>query len=255
MIEHGDLGAVSFIHGHYLQDWLADPNVFSWRSDPNKGGATSALGDIGSHWCDLVEHVSGARIVSVLAELTTVVGTRYSTGTSSRAFSQDTSSERTPVRMLSEDLASVLLRFNSGAKGCLSVGQVLPGHDNDLQFELNGNQASLRWDQEHQNELWLGRSGQPNVLFNRDPALLHPAGARYARLPAGHQEGWADAFRNVIFDAYEWIRAGAAPRDKPTATATFEDGYRNHCVIDAMLRSHVSGGNWTPITESPKASP
>ena len=252
LIEKGDLGAVHFIHGHYLQDWLSDPHVYSWRSDPAKGGATSALGDIGSHWCDLVEHVSGARIVSVLAELTTVVSTRYKGTGSSNAFSQDASSADTPISVVTEDLASVLLRFDTGAKGCLSVGQVLRGHDNDLQIEFNGDAASLRWRQEHQNELWLGHSGQPNVLFDRNPALLHPRAARYARLPAGHQEGWADAFRNVIFDAYEWIEAGAAPQDKPVATATFETGYRNHCIIDAMLRSHAAGGNWTAVVQSPQ---
>jgi predicted dehydrogenase len=252
LVEKGELGPLSFIHGQYFQDWMTDPNVYSWRSDPMRGGASSALGDIGSHWCDLAEHVSGARIVEVLAELTTVVATRYTADSSSGAFAGTIAASRTPIGVVSEDLATVLLRFDNGAKGCLSVGQALPGHNNDLRIELNGRTASLEWRQERQNELWFGRCGQSNLLIDKDPALLEPAAARYARLPAGHQEGWADAFRNVIADAYEWIWAGAAPERKPPATATFEDGYRNHRIIDAMLRSHAGGGVWTSVVQPPE---
>jgi predicted dehydrogenase len=143
MVASGETGGVSFVHGHYLQDWMTDPNVYSWRSDPAKGGATSALGDIGSHWCDLAEHVSGLKIVSVLADLTTVIPVRYSAGASAEAFSTKSGGERTPVQVQSEDLASVLLRFENGAKGCFSVGQVLPGHKNDLVLEVNGSKPRL----------------------------------------------------------------------------------------------------------------
>lgn len=110
MIAKGESGDVSFIHGHYLQDWMADPNVYSWRSDPAKGGATSALGDIGSHWCDLAEHVSGQKIISVLSDLSTVIPTRYSSGSSGEAFSGKRDGTKTPVTVSSEDLGSVLLR-------------------------------------------------------------------------------------------------------------------------------------------------
>jgi len=128
MVASGESGEVSFVHGHYLQDWMADPNVYSWRSDPAKGGSSSALGDIGSHWCDLAEHVSGLQIDSVLADLTTVIPVRFSVGASAEAFSSGSKGERTEVRVSAEDLASVLLRFKNGALGCFSVGQVLHGH-------------------------------------------------------------------------------------------------------------------------------
>src|ERR1700745_947038 len=110
MVARGETGHLSFIHGYYLQDWMNDPNVYSWRSNPAKGGLTSAVGDIGSHWGDLAEHVSGSKIVSVLADLTTVVPVRYSSGASAEAFSAKGSSERQPVEVHAEDLASVLLR-------------------------------------------------------------------------------------------------------------------------------------------------
>lgn len=247
MIASGDSGSVNFVHGHYLQDWMTDPNVYSWRSDPAKGGASSALGDIGSHWCDLAEHVSGMKIDSVFADLTTVVPVRFSAGASAEAFSQKRSSDSTPIQVQSEDLASVLLRFSNGAKGVFSVGQVLPGHKNDLQLELNGRKCSLKWRQEQQNELWIGRHDQPNEMMAKDPSLVSPDVRRYVHLPGGHQESWADAFCNLIRDAYHWIREGASPAAKPEMLPTFEDGYRSACVIDAMLRSHAAGGVWEKV--------
>ena len=247
MIARGEAGAVSFVHGFYLQDWMSNPNVYSWRSDPAKGGNSSALGDIGSHWCDLAEHVSGLKIASVLADLTTVIPVRYSAGSSAEAFSTKTAGERVATKVQAEDLASVLLRYENGAKGSFSVGQVLPGHKNDLQLEVNGATASLKWKQEQQNELWIGRQDQANQLLAKDPALVLTDAARYVHLPGGHQESWADAFCNVIRDAYEWVHAGGAPEAKPAMLPTFEDGYRSTCLVDAMLRSHAAGSVWQPV--------
>jgi predicted dehydrogenase len=157
------------------------------------------------------------------------------------------------VRVKSEDLASVLLRFDNGARGCLRVGQVLPGHKNDLQLELNGRTASLRWLQERQNELWVGRYAQPDALIVKDPALLGGDALRYAHLPAGHQEAWSDAFFNLIADAYRWIAQGGAAKARPVALPTFADGYRSACLVEAMLRSHAEGGVWTePAKSFPK---
>jgi predicted dehydrogenase len=247
LIADTELGALTFIHGHYLQDWLADEGIYSWRSDPAKGGATSALGDIGSHWCDLAEYVAGVRIVEVLAELTTVIPLRYASNTSHEAFSHNDGSDRRPVAISSEDLASVLIRFENGVKGCVTVGQVLPGHKNDLKLEVNGRKGSLVWHQERQNELRVGRVEQAESIIVREPAFLRRQDRRSTQLPAGHQEGWSDAFRNVIADAYQWIHEGGTSTSKPPATATFEDGYRSHCIIDAMLESHQAGGIWQSV--------
>jgi predicted dehydrogenase len=243
MVAEQNIGALNFVHGYYLQDWMTDANVYSWRSDPSKNGVSSALADIGSHWCDLAEHISGSTITAVLADLTTVVKTRYSAGGSAEAFSANVSAERQPVTITSEDLASVLVRFANGAKGCFSVGQVAPGHKNDLQIELNGRAGSLRWIQERQNELWIGRHDQPNAVMLKDPAALLPAARPYAHLPAGHQEAWSDAFRNVIGDIYNWIVTG----EKGPTISTFADGYRISRVIQAMLKSNEAGGTWQPV--------
>jgi predicted dehydrogenase len=247
MVSRGELGPLCYVHGQYLQDWLADERVYSWRLDPARGGASSALRDIGSHWCDLAEHVTGLRIEAVLADLGTVVGERQVSRATGGTFSRTTTRGRRRVRIKSEDLATVLLRFRGGVKGCVAIGQVLPGHKNDLQLEVCGRKASVRWLQERQNELWIGRFAQPSSVVGKDPSILSADAARYAHLPAGHQEAWADAFRNVIADAYLWIRAGAEPRARPAALATFADGYRSDLLVEAMLASHAAGNVWRKV--------
>ncbi len=247
MIAGDELGPVHFVHGAYLQDWLLEATDFSWRLEPDKGGASSAVGDIGSHWCDLVQHVTGQRIVGVLADLTTVVGTRMKPAGSTEAFARG-GGEREAVTIRSEDLASILLRFDGGAKGGVSVGQVCAGHKNGLWFEVNGRKASVRWEQERQNELWVGRRDAANSVLAKDPALLAPGARPYAHLPGGHQEGWADAFCNVMRDIYGFIAAGKRPGDpRPPAFASFEDGYHAASVVDAILDSHRRGAIWTKV--------
>src|SRR3954467_10520575 len=179
MIAAGDLGPVHFIHGAYLQDWLLEATDFSWRLEPDKGGESSAVGDIGSHWCDLVQHVIGRRIVEALADFKTAVETRLKPSASAEAFARSGDAARETVRMQSEDLASILLRFDGGAKGSVSVGQVCAGHKNGLWFAVSGRQASVRWDQEQQNELWIGRRDAANVVLAKDPSLLAPGARRY----------------------------------------------------------------------------
>lgn len=251
MIRNGEIGPLQYIHGCYLQDWMVDAGIYSWRSDAACAGPSSALADIGTHWCDLAQHLTGARIEMVLADMATVIPVRYSDGVTRETFTHSRQPRGEPKQVLGEDLASVLLRFDNGARGCLSVGQVLPGHKNDLQIEICGRSGSLRWLQEQPNELWVGRYGEPNQILTKDAELLVEAARRHMLMPAGHQAGWADAFFNTIADGYEWIRAGGAPSARPPATATFDDGYRICCVIEAMLRSHAAGGVWQKVEYVP----
>jgi predicted dehydrogenase len=251
MIARGDIGRPHFAHGFYLQDWLLKDTDYSWRLEPDKGGPTLALGDIGSHWCDLAQHVTGLRIVEVLADMTTVIPQRKKPGRSREAF-QSATKEDAFERVGSplEDLASVIVKFEGGAKGAFSVGQVCAGHKNDLQLEVCGATGSLRWRQEQQNELWIGRRDGPNEVLPKDPSLLDEVARRYAHLPGGHQESWADAFCNVMRDIYEVIARGPSRSDtRPPAFATFEDGYRANCIVDAILASAKGGGVWTPVRE------
>jgi len=248
-IAKGDIGKPHFLVGQYLQDWLLKDTDYSWRLEPDKGGASSALGDIGSHWCDLAQHLSGLRITHVLGDITTVVPKRKKPIGSREAFAAaDASQKVEDVDIKVEDLASVLLKFDNGARGAFSVGQVCAGHKNDLEIEICGSKASLKWRQEHQNELLIGHRDKPNEILQKDPSLLYPEAGKYAHLPGGHQESWADAFANLMRDIYGFIAEGKKPSDPhPPAFATFEDGYRANCIVEAILQSASKGSAWTKV--------
>ena len=249
-IKRGDIGPPHFLFGTYLQDWLIKDTDYSWRLEPDKGGASSALGDIGSHWCDLAQHISGLRITDVLGDITTTVKKRKKPRGSREAFQTAGAGEAFDlVDIQVEDLASVLVRFDNGARGSFSVGQVCAGHKNDLVLEICGPKGSIRWRQEHQNELWLGHRDKSNEILQKDPSLLDDEARGYAHLPGGHQEAWADAFANVMRDIYGFIAAGKKPSDThPPAFATFEDGYRANCIVEAILQSAKHGSAWTKVT-------
>jgi len=248
-IARGDIGKPHFFVGQYLQDWLLKDTDYSWRLEPDKGGASSALGDIGSHWCDLAQHMSGLRITHVLGDITTVIPKRKKPLGSREAFAAADASQRVEeVEIKVEDLASVLLRFDNGAKGAFSVGQVCAGHKNDLELEICGSKASLKWRQEHQNELLIGHRDKPNEILQKDPSLVGDVARRYAHLPGGHQESWADAFANLMRDIYGFIAEGKKASDPhPPAFATFEDGYRANCIVEAILQSASNGSAWTKV--------
>jgi predicted dehydrogenase len=248
-IARGDIGKPHFLVGHYLQDWLLKDTDYSWRLEPDKGGASSALGDIGSHWCDLAQHISGLRITEVLGDITTVIPKRKKPKGSREAFAAGGANEAVElVDIKVEDLASVMLRFDNGARGAFSVGQVCAGHKNDLILEICGSAASLRWRQEHQNELWIGRRDKANEILQKDPGLIDAEVRGYAHLPGGHQESWADAFCNLMRDIYTFIAEGRKASDPhPPAFATFEDGYRANCIVEAILDSAKKGSVWTKV--------
>jgi predicted dehydrogenase len=175
---------------------------------------------------------------------------RYKPRADPDAFTGSQATEGEPFRMRSEDLATILVRFEGSAKGVVSVGQVCAGHKNDLWLEVSGATGSLRWRQEAQNELWIGRRDEPNLMLAKDPSLLTAGARAYARLPGGHQEGWPDAFFNVLRDVYGAVARHQA--GEPAGVAlhpTFEDGYRVACLIDAVLESHHRGGVWTAVQQ------
>lgn len=238
-VRGGFVGDVRLIHGHYLQDWLSEPSDNNWRVDPRQGGASRAFADIGSHWCDLVEWVSGHRISELIAEAQTVLPVRYGSGrvTFTAAGSSAGEDEPRGTAVTTEDAVQVLFRTDRGASGTLTVSQVSPGRKNRLWFEIDGAGASLAFDQENPESLFAGsRAGNARLL--RDSTLLSPEAARLSVLPPGHSMGYADCFAGFVADVFAAIRAGSSTvRDCAPAFPTFGDAARTVRLTEAVLRS------------------
>jgi predicted dehydrogenase len=235
-IASGAIGPLRLVHGCYLQDWLATEADDNWRVDPERGGPSRAFADIGSHWCDLVEFVTGDRLAAVCAEAVTAVPERVSAG-DSHAFEAHgrAGGDGTRHAVTTEDITVVLFRTRRGVAGSVVVSQVSPGRKNRLQFEIAGADATLSFDQEQPESLWVGRREASEVVV-RDQAHLAAGAARYAVLPPGHPQGYQDCFDAFVGDTYEAIRAGsgAAAVD---GLPTFADGARAADITAAVLRS------------------
>ena len=233
----GDLGQLYLIHGTYLQDWLLESDDWNWRVDPAQGGASRAFADIGSHWCDLVEFVTGQRLVSVWARVGTAMTERMATA--SRETFTSGAAAGTPTEVTTEDYATVLFTTDQGAGGSVVISQVSAGRKNRLWFEIDGARAAVAFDQEEPERLWVGsRSGSEWVV--RDPGALSAEAAQYAYLPAGHAQGYADCFDAFVADTYRAIRAGG-PQASPAGLPNFHDGTRAARITDAVLQSARSG--------------
>jgi predicted dehydrogenase len=246
LLRSGELGPVHLVHGGYLQDWLLYENDWSWRLDPERNGPSRAVADIGSHWMDLVQHVTGESIVDVFANLGTVHEhrTRPENGGRQTFSTGEAGGQR--YRVDTEDFGTLLLRFASGARGSVTVSQVSAGRKNRLQLEVDAAEGSLAWDQEDPGRLWLGHRDRPNEVLMRDPSLLAPSAAALARLPGGHEEGWADALRNLVADFYAAVDAHGRGAEHSGDFASFTDGARLAELVEAVLASDASEA-WTRV--------
>jgi predicted dehydrogenase len=245
----GELGDVHLVSGGYLQDWLLYETDWNWRLDPERGGSLRAVGDIGSHWLDLMTFVTGSRVDAVMAELVTVVPVRREPTGPVETFSGvgAAPSETIERRLETEDLAGLLLRFENGARGVAAVSQVSAGRKNSLSFEIDGAGGALAWNAELPEQLWLGHRNRPNELLTRDPSLMHPAAAATAALPAGHVEGFADTFKELYRAVYRAVAAGGPP--DPPDYPTFADGHDEALIADAIARS-AREGRWVDVDRS-----
>jgi predicted dehydrogenase len=243
-VASGDLGDVHLVSGGYLQDWLLLDTDWNWRLDPSQGGTLRAVGDIGSHWLDLMTFVTASRVEAVMAELVTVVPVRREPAGPVETFAGANGGETIERRLDTEDLAGMLLRFENGARGVVAVSQVSAGRKNSLSFEVDGASGALAWFSEQPEQLWLGHRGRPNELLTRDPSLMHESAAATAALPAGHVEGFADTFKELYRAVYRDVAAGR-PAERPDYP-TFEDGHDEALIADAVAQSAREGG-WTTV--------
>lgn len=248
MLASGDYGAHHFVHGSYLQDWLLLPTDWNWRLDAADTGQSRAVADIGSHWADLVQHVTGDEIVEVFADLATLHSERTRPANGSRTFEAGDGPGES-VEVHTEDFGTVLARFASGARGSFTVSQTSAGRKNGLWFQVDAAEASFAWAQEDSNRAWVGRRGAPNLELQRDPELLDPGAARLSRLPAGHPEGWLDALAGLVDDFYSTVEGRANGRPPEGLLATFREGHARVRLVDAIIESHREQ-RWAPVTES-----
>lgn len=222
-IASGQTGRISTIQGSYLQDWLLSRDDDNWRVDASLGGPSRAFADIGSHLCDLLEFVTNDRITRIGAVSRTLF--------SGRANHTD---------IQTEDLVAAVFATETGTVGNLLVSQVAPGRKNRLMIEISGSESTVQFDQEAPETLWLGKRAGSQLLV-RDPDALSPEAARLSVLPAGHPQGYQDAFNAFVADTY-----AAIDGDIRDGLPTFQDGLRAAVLTTSIIESS-KGGQWIDV--------
>ncbi len=244
MIAAGELGEVLAVQGTYSQDWLLYDTDYNWRVESDANGQLRAMGDIGSHWMDQIQHVTGLKITAVCAELSTFHKTRKKPKGSVETFTGKTlaPSDYTEIPIDTDDFGAVLLHLGDRARGAFTVSQVSAGNKNQFAIEVYGTKCGVKWSQERPDELWIGHRNQPNQFLIKDPSLLMGAGARSADLPGGHSEGYDDSHKQLYRRFYAKVADPSAPVEYPT----FADGLHGMKVLEAVLESHRRRG-WVDI--------
>jgi predicted dehydrogenase len=238
-VQSGELGDVRLVSGGYLQDWLLRDTDWNWRLDPALGGSLRAVGDIGSHWLDLVTYVCGRHVEAVMADLSTFIPVRKRPVGPVETFSGANAGETIDTPMDTEDAAGILLRFENGARGVLCVSQVAAGRKNSLRWEIGGAESALAWDSESPEELWIGHRDRPNELLLREQGDY----------PPGHAQGFPDTFKALYRAVYRAVAAGGPPSDPDYPT--FADGHEEALIGDAIARSHAER-RWVTVNPVPQ---
>jgi predicted dehydrogenase len=232
-VHAGGVGDIWNVHGGYLQDWLLLPTDWNWRLEPDKGGELRAVADIGSHWIDLAQFVTGLEVERVFADLATTIPVRQRPVGEVETFAAADDVERVDAPMATEDLAHILLRLRGGARGSCVVSQVSAGRKNSTRFEVDGSRGAVHWEGERHELLWIGHRDAPNELLLRNPALMDERARAATSLPAGHAEGFADTFKQLYRVVYRAVAAGEPGDDYPT----FRAGHVENVIAEAVAES------------------
>jgi predicted dehydrogenase len=239
LVTAGALGPVHHVRGLYLADELLHDEYLHYRFAPDIAGPSLAMADVGIHWCDLAEHVTGQRITEVCADVQTVIPWRVwrrgAAGAGPAPAGTGPDEGERHIAVAGEDCLSLLLCFDGGARGTLAVSQVSAGYKNWLAFSIDGAEAGLEWNQEQPNILSIRRRAPAWDVLPKDPALLAPEAAALAHAPGGHPEGYLDAFRNLIGRIYDAIAHGRG--DTPGDYPTIADGHHSVALVEATLQS------------------
>ena len=234
MVQNGELGDLFILQGSYLQDWLLFPTDWNWRLEPDLGGTLRAVGDIGSHWLDLLTFITGLRVDEVYADFKTFHSVRKKPAKPLETFTGKilTPEDYIDQPISTEDYATILLHYENGVTGVLTVSQVSSGRKNRLYYEINGSRSSLGWNSEKPNELWVGHRTEPNQTLLKDPSLLSPAARAVTSYPGGHNEGFPDTFKQLYTKVYDYIIAGDFT--KTPDFPTFADGHYEMLLCEAI---------------------
>ena len=246
MVQGGELGDLFILQGSYLQDWLLFPTDWNWRLEPGLGGTLRAVGDIGSHWLDLLTFITGLYVEEVYADFKTFHPIRKKPAKPLETFTGKilTPEDYIDQPIHTEDYATIILRYENGVRGVLTVSQVSSGRKNRLFYEINGSKSSLVWDSERPNELFFGHRTEPNQILIKDPSLLSPEARETASYPGGHNEGFPDTFKQLNTKVYNYILAG--DYTKTPDFPTFADGHYEMQICEAIERS-VKEDKWVKV--------
>jgi predicted dehydrogenase len=236
MREAGELGNILSVQGGYSQDWLLYDTDWNWRIDAQAGGRSRCMADIGSHWFDMAEHVTGLRVTELVADLQTFHATRKQPKHSVESFANKLLGPEDCIErpVDTEDFGTVIFHMGERTRGSVVASQVAAGRKNRLHIEVYGTKAGVAWDQERPNELWVGHRDTGNQIMLKDPALLLAEARGYADLPGGHTEGYDDTFKQLFRRFYASIREPFATPEYPH----FADGLRQLAILQAELESH-----------------
>jgi predicted dehydrogenase len=244
-VARGDIGRVLSVSGSYTQDWLLLPQDYNWRVEPDGATNLRAVADIGTHWMDLAQFVTGKKIRAVNADLATFHKERYKPLGAAETFSgPGGSTQKTQaVPITTEDYGAVLMKWDDDVRGVYFVSQCTGGRKNRLYLEVAGTEGCLGWDSEQPERLWIGRRTRPSELLLRDPSLLAPPAGSISHYPGGHAEGFPDAFKQLALSVYSWIGDGG--KSSP-GFPTFADGHREVLLCEAIAQSGKTG-SWVEV--------
>jgi predicted dehydrogenase len=237
MREAGDFGEILVVQGTYSQDWMLYESDWNWRVDPKVSGPSRVMADIGSHFFDMAEHVSGLRVTEVCSDLQIFYPTRKQPKGGGESFSGKLggAGETVDTKVVTEDFGATLFRMGK-ARGTMTASQVSAGRKNGLVMEIYGTKGGASWSQERPEELWLGHRDAPNQVMMKDPSLLGEAARGFADYPGGHAEGYPDTHKQLYRRFYASIADPSLTPDYPQ----FVDGLRQMKILDAELASHKS---------------
>lgn len=237
MVQKGDVGDILAVQGSYLQDWLFHPTDYNWRLEPEKSGKSRAIADIGSHWMDLIEHITGLRIVEVCADFATFHKIRKKPLKPVETYAGKVlkPEDYQDVPINTEDYATVLFKFENDGRGVMTVNQVAAGRKNRLYFEIDGSREAIAWESEMPNQIWIGKRDGNNEIMMRDPSLVYPEAVNLIDYPGGHNEGFPDTFKQLFKEVYAHI---AGKSSGPCSHPTFADGLREMVLCEAIMESN-----------------